>query len=415
MKILIINSSDIQGGAARAAYRLHRALLAEGIDSNMLVQRKNSDDYTVIAPETKIQKGWCRIRPTLDRLPVRFYRNRNKTLFSPSWLPFSPILRHINEIQPDLVHLHWIAGGMIRIEDIAKIKFPIVWSLHDDWAFTGGCHIKWDCEKYKEDCRACRVLGSKINSDLSQRIYRRKQKVFSKLEKLTVIGLSRWITNCAKKSSLFREISVINLPNLIDSDIFSPIPKEVAKSLLNLSKKKKIVLCGAMQVCVDVNKGFKELSKALQKLNTEDIELTIFGSTEPCTPPPFQQTVRYLGHLHDDISLRVLYSAADVIVVPSLQENLSNAIMESLACGTPVVAFDVGGNSDLIEHQKTGYLARPFDADDLARGIDWILHAENYQELCKNSRNKVLREFDSQFVAKRYIQLYQDVLAGDMQ
>jgi glycosyltransferase involved in cell wall biosynthesis len=151
----------------------------------------------------------------------------------------------------------------------------------------------------------------------------------------------------------------------------------------------------------------------LQKLHTENIELVVFGSTEPRTPSSFKQPVRYLGHLHDDISLRVLYSAADVMVVPSLQENLSNAIMESLACGTPVVAFNVGGNSDLIEHRETGYLAAPFDADELATGIDWVLTAENYSELSGNARDKVLRNFDSKIVAGKYIELYQNILAAE--
>jgi len=120
----------------------------------------------------------------------------------------------------------------------------------------------------------------------------------------------------------------------------------------------------------------------------------------------FKQKAHYLGHLHDDISLRVLYCAVDVMVVPSLQENLSNAIMESSACGTPVVGFDIGGNSDLIEHQDTGYLAKPFDVSDLAAGIDWVLDAGNYKDLCKNARDKVLREFDSEVVAEKYIALY---------
>ena len=125
----------------------------------------------------------------------------------------------------------------------------------------------------------------------------------------------------------------------------------------------------------------------------------------------FKQPVHYLGQLHDDVSLRVLYSAADVMVVPSLEENLSNAIMESLACGTPVVAFDIGGNSDMIEHQKNGYLAQPLDTDDLAKGIEWLLNTPNYQQLCDNARDKVLTHFDSQIVAKRYIALYKEILA----
>lgn len=182
MKICILNTDDITGGAARAAYRLHRALLTEGVVSKMLVQKKSSDDYTVITPETKIQKTLGRIRPTLDTLPVRFYRNRNKTLFSPSWLPFSPILRHINEIKPDLVHLHWIAGGMIRIEDIAKIKVPVVWSLHDMWPLTGGCHYDEGCKKFETHCNSCPVLNSGKVGDLSSKVFYRKKKAFQKLK-----------------------------------------------------------------------------------------------------------------------------------------------------------------------------------------------------------------------------------------
>ena len=154
MKILIVNTSDTGGGAARAAYRLHQALLAREIDSQMLVQHKGSDDFTVLSPTSKIKKGINLLRFTLDVFPVSFYKNRTKTLFSPAWLPFSGIVDKINEINPDIVHLHWICGGMIKIEDLAKIKAPIVWSLHDNWAFTGGCHIMWECEKYKENCGA---------------------------------------------------------------------------------------------------------------------------------------------------------------------------------------------------------------------------------------------------------------------
>ncbi len=410
MKILHLNTSDIIGGAARATYRLHNALLNEGINSQMLVQKKMSDDYTVIGPETKIGKGWGQIRPTLDMLPVLFYKNRTKTLFSPNWLPFSPIVRRINEIKPDIVHLHWIAGGMMRIEDIAKITAPVVWSLHDMWALTGGCHYDEGCGKFKTKCNCCPVLGSDKVSDLSSKVFHRKKKVFQRIKNLTIIGLSRWLADCAQKSALFKNRSVVNLPNPIDTDIFASVPKKYAKNILNFRQDKKIILFGAMSGSSDPRKGFKYLSSALQKLNTEDIELAVFGSTEPCTPPTFKQHVRYLGHLHDDISLRVLYSAADVMIVPSLQEAFGQTASEAMACGTPVVAFGATGLLDIVEHKKTGYLATPFDANDLAQGIDWILHAENYQELCKNARNKVLQDFDSKIVAKKYIELYKRIL-----
>jgi glycosyltransferase involved in cell wall biosynthesis len=148
----------------------------------------------------------------------------------------------------------------------------------------------------------------------------------------------------------------------------------------------------------------------MKKLKDINIEFVVFGSSEPQNAPGFGFKIHYLGSLADDVSLVTLYSAVDVIIVPSLQENLSNAIMESLACGTSVIGFDIGGNSDMIEHKKTGYLAKPFDSKDLAYGIGWIINNENYAKLCLNAREKVVREYDSKVVAKKYIELYKGIL-----
>ncbi len=410
MKILIVNTQDISGGAARAAYRLHRALLKEGVDSNMLVQKKSSDDFTVLSKSGKVQRALSSLRPTLDILPTYFYKNRDRTLFSPAWLPFSFVVDEINKLNPDIVHLHWICGGLMKIEDIAKIKAPIVWSLHDNWAFTGGCHIMWECEKYKNRCGVCPRLGSSKERDLSRRVFERKEKSFSKIKSLTVVGLSRWLYEVSKSSRLLKGKEHVYLPNLIDTTLYKPFDKEKARELWNLTKDKKLILFGAMSAMSDINKGFKELYEALQLLSTKNIELVIFGSSKPKNPPKFPFHTHYLGHIHDDISLVTLYGSVDVMVVPSLQENLSNAIMEALSCSTPVVSFDVGGNSDMIEHKKNGYLSKPYEPYDLANGIEWVLEAPNYKELCKNAREKVLREFDSKVVAKRYIELYQEVL-----
>lgn len=409
MKILIVNTSDIQGGAARAAYRLHMALLADGVDSQMLVQSKSSDDFTVLGPQTKFQKAMGKMRPTLDSIPVRRYPDRTKTLFSASCLPFAGMADKINALNPDVVHLHWIAGGMMRIEDLVKINAPIVWSLHDMWAFTGGCHYDEECAGYQKRCGSCPVLGSDKDKDLSRKVWLRKQGSFAGLSNMTIIGLSKWLADCAASSSLFKNNPVENLPNPIDTQIFAPFEQTEARKLFNLPQDKKLILFGAMGATSDPRKGFKELALALDHLPA-DYELVVFGSSEPQTPQGFKQKVHYLGQLHDDVSLRVLYNTADVMVVPSLQENLSNAIMESLSCGTPVLGFDIGGNIDLIEHKKNGYLARPFDVQDMARGIDWILNTSNYYELCRNAREKVLREFDSKVVVQKYIQLYKKVL-----
>ena len=410
MKILIVNTSDTGGGAARAAYRLHQALLAQKIDSQMLVQHKGSDDFTVLSPTSKIKKGINLLRFTLDVFPVSFYKNRTKTLFSPAWLPFSGIVDKINEINPDIVHLHWICGGMIKIEELSKIKAPIVWSLHDNWAFTGGCHIMWECEKYKENCGACPRLGSSKENDLSRKIFRRKQKVFNLKKDITIVGLSQWLNECSKNSTLLKDKKHINLPNPIDTTIFKPFDKEKSRELWSLPKDKKLVLFGAMSATSDINKGYKELSKAMQKLNDKSIEFVVFGSSEPKESQDFGFKTHYLGSLADDVSLVTLYSAVDVMIVPSLQENLSNAIMESIACATPVVGFDIGGNGDMIEHLNNGYLVKPFDTNDLAYGIEWILNNDSYDELCHNARKKVLKEFDSIVVSKKYIALYKEIL-----
>jgi glycosyltransferase involved in cell wall biosynthesis len=410
MKILIVNTSDIQGGAARAAYRLHKALLNQNIDSQMLVQDKVSDDWTVLGYVTKIAKGFAKIKPTLDAIPTKLYSHKTKTLFSPSYLPSSKIIKKINEINPDIVHLHWICGGMLKIEDLAKIKQPIVWSLHDMWAFTGGCHYDEECGRYKENCGYCKVLNSDKKNDLSSRIFKRKKKSFKRND-LIIIGLSQWLANTAKDSHLFKNKKIVNLPNPIDTDLFKPFDKKQARQLWNLPENKKLILFGAMGATSDPRKGYQELIKALLNLQHKNIELIIFGSSEPKEKPNLKFKSHYTGHLHDDISLVTLYSACDIMVVPSIQENLSNAIMESLSCGTPVVGFNVGGNSDMIEHQKNGYLAKPFDSNDLAKGIEWVLEDEQrHQKLCLVAREKVIEKFDSKKVAKQYIELYQSLL-----
>jgi glycosyltransferase involved in cell wall biosynthesis len=410
MKILIVSTSDIQGGAARAAYRLHKSLLAQNLDTQMLVLSKSGDDYTVLVEEKKSEKYFNKLRPVIESLPVRFYNERSKTLFSPSWFGFSGVVDKINEINPDIVHLHWICAGMIRIEDISRIKAPIVWSLHDMWAFTGGCHYDEGCNFFTKDCGNCKVLGSKKENDLSRSVYNRKQKTFSKIDNMTIVGLSKWLSHCAEKSTIFKDKKHINLPNPINTNVFKVFNKKKARELWNLPKNKKLVLFGAMGATSDPRKGFKELSNAMIKLEKgDDIEFVVFGSNMPKNSPDFGFKTYYLGSLADEVSLVTLYSAVDVMIVPSLQENLSNAIVESLSCGTPVVGFDIGGNSDMIDHKKNGYLVKPFDVSDLKDGIEWVLNTSTYDELCANARKKVMKDFDSVIVSKKYIELYKDI------
>ncbi len=414
MRVVIVSTYDLEGGAAKGPYRLHRAFLSEGIDSIMLVMMRRNDDgdWTIISDSQKrVKKAFNLLRATLDRLPLRFYRNGSNVQFSISWVGFNNIVRKINNLNPDIVNLHWIADAFLRIEDIQKIKSPVIITLQDAWYFTGGCHYFWDCEKYTLSCGACPILSSVMEYDLSRICWLRKKRVFQKKKDIFVVGSSKWITDCSKRSSLLKDKKHFTIPSGVDSAIFKPVDKNFARKIWNLPQSKKIILFGAINPLSDKRKGFRQLTEALQKLKKrDDIELVIFGSVRPKDCPDFSFPTRYVGYINDEISIATLYSAADLTLAPSLQENLSNVVIESLSCGTPVVAFDIGGNKDIIEHKFNGYLAKPYDTDDFANGIRWVLDNPNYNQLQLNAREKILKEFDIKVVVKKYIELFNEVL-----
>lgn len=410
MKVVIVNTHDIEGGAARAAYRLHDALKKSGVNSTMLVQTKRSDDFTVLGPKSFRQKFFSKLRPHLDRVFLRKYKKRLGILFSPGFIGNSKLIEQINAMQPDIVHLQWVNEGFIDITDIKNIEAPIVWTMHDDWLITGGCHIKWQCDRYKRGCGACPNLSSSDKNDLSSKVLNRKLKAIRNIDNLTVVAVSKWLANCAKESLLLHDTTVVNLPNLLNTELYAPVDKIQARLLLNLPIDKKLIIFGAMSAVSDVNKGFKQLSEALLEIVSENVELLVFGSMKPEQPDSFKQRVHYSGRLHDDLSLRVLYSAADVMVVPSIQEAFGQTAAESMACGTPVVAFATSGLLDIVDHKENGYLAEPYSTEDLAAGINWVLDYNKNNILGENARLKVLSSFDSVSQVKNYVNLYQSIM-----
>lgn len=413
MKILHLNTSDISGGAARAAYRIHKGLQGIDIDSKMLVQTKLSDDKTVIGPGNKVKKGLALLRPSLDSAFKNLFSGGSKTIFSSAWLPFSGIPSQIKSISPDIVHLHWICGGMLRIEDLKRINKPIIWTLHDMWAFTGGCHYSDGCVQFQQSCGNCPQLNRSAKNDLSRSVLKRKEKAWSKLD-ITIVTPSDWLAECAKESSLFGRHRVEVIHNGLDLNLFKPINKTTACEIWDLPINKKLILFGAMSATSDYKKGFDLLYDGLKQLSaqwSDKAELIVFGASEPESPPDFGLPVHYLGHLYDDVSLSLLYAAVDVMATPSRQDNLPNTVVESLSCGTPVVAFDIGGMPDMIDHQINGYLAKPFDTSDLAVGIGWVLSDENrHKELCIKAREKAMACFDIKKVAMHYADLYESIV-----
>jgi glycosyltransferase involved in cell wall biosynthesis len=413
MNILHVNTYDLSGGAARAAYRIHKGLQEIGISSKMLVQSKTSDDKTVIDPGNKLKRGLALLRPTLDFAFKKLFAGGSKTIFSPAWLPFSGILSQINSISPDIVHLHWICGGMLRIEELKRINKPIIWTLHDMWAFTGGCHYSDGCEGFRKDCGNCPQLNRGSKNDLSHSVLSRKKKAWNKLD-ITIVTPSNWLAESAKKSSLFSGHRIEVISNGLSVNLFKPINKTTACEIWNLPNNKKLILFGGMSAASDHRKGFDLLYEGLRQLSakwSDRAELMVFGSSEPENLPDFGLPVHYLGQLHDDVSLALLYSVADIMVVPSRQDNLPNTVVESLACGTPAVVFDIGGMPDMIDHKVNGYLAKRFDTSDLAAGIDWVLSDDKrHKDLCIKAREKAVNCFDIETIAKQYAELYVSII-----
>lgn len=413
-KVLMLNTSDTMGGAARAAYRLHKALQATSVESQMLVQSKFGDDNTVIGPVGKVRIGFAKLRPTLDASFVKAFGHGATSIFTPAWLPLSNIARQVNKLEPDIVHLHWIGSGFLRIEELKLIKAPVVWTLHDMWPFTGGCHYDRECGKYIDNCGNCPQLLKNGERDLSRKVFDRKKRAWCKLD-ITIVTPSHWLGRCARDSRLFGENRIEIIHNGLDLDLFSSVDKSVARTIWRLPKDKQFILFGAMNATSDVRKGFDLLVEGIKvgrNLWTDNIELVIFGASEPKGSYDFGLPVHFVGQLYDDVSLAVLFSAVDVLVAPSRQDNLPNVITESLACGIPTVAFETGGMSDLINHKVNGYLAKPFDPKDLARGLHWVLSSTQncYNDLRKKSRELAQEKFDQVDVAKQYMDLYQSIL-----
>jgi glycosyltransferase involved in cell wall biosynthesis len=406
----MLSTVDSSGGAALATYRLHKGLINAEIDSQMLVKKKYTDDFTVIGPKTSRQFVISSIAAVADRQIVKLFTDINNTNFSSAIFGYSDIIQQIEYFNPDIVHLHWIVGGFLTIEKLRKIKKPIIWTIHDMWAFTGGCHYSNDCDRYQSKCGCCPLLNSNSRYDLSNINHFRKMKAWKGLD-VTIVSPSRWLAECARKSSIFMNKDIEVIPNGFDLEVFKPISKKTAREILLLPMDSRILLIGADNILNNKRKGIHYLKQALYELARmnfkDEIELVIFGNSEPETKLDVAYKTRYIGKLHDPYSLALVYSAADILINLSTQDNLPNTAIEAMACGTPVASFDIGGMSDIILHKDTGYLAEPFNFYEMAKGIFWIINEpEILERLSINSRNYVERIFKLDLIANKYKALY---------
>lgn len=414
MKVSSISYSDNSGGAAKAAYRLHQALLQKKgeLEPIMHVVEKTTGDWTVIQPFGSGFKMVNRIKVKVADYVGRLQKTSNKILHS--FALFSSRFRaYINEQNADLVHLHWVNSEMLSVSDIAKIRKPLVWTLHDMWAICGAEHVAYDrrwSEGYSSKNRPLTDCGV----DLNKFCWLRKKKKWSK--PIQIVTPSRWLAQCINESALMKGWPVTVIPNPIDTQKWTSIDKQTAREILGLPITKKIIGFGTSFAGNQPHKGFDLLLEALKVFlmnnSAEEYEFVVFGDHEPRSGNDFGFQLHYCGYVNDDISLRVIYSALDVLVIPSRIDNFPNAGVEAHSCGLPVIAFDVCGLKDIVSHMETGYLARPFDVNDLAYGIEWFFSVPYVsKKLSVAARLKATTLWDSKIVAAMYIEIYKKVIA----
>ena len=413
MKILFVNTSDTQGGAARAAMRIMQAVEAEGSNVQMLVKHKTSSLANVLPldaflPHNSLYKAadWLatKLKNKLQHARWRPYRHSQDGNYK-SDLRGTYLGGAMRSIDYDVLHLHWINLRFVRLEDLPTDK-PIVWTLHDSWPFCGVCHYFLDCQAYTQSCGCCPQLGSNHPHDLSHQVWKQKKAILSKLD-LHIVCPSRWLAECARESSILKNADIRVIPNCIDTSVFCPQAKTKADTI------RPVMLFGAVNATKDRIKGFSELIEALNILDDDGYEadLVVFGAEEQELKLSFTHIrVRFEGYVQDTTHLVRLYQSTDVMVVPSLTENLSCAIMEALSCGTPVCCFDIGGNRDMVKHQQNGYLAREKDISDLAFGIcSCITHSEAWGA---SARQWVMEHYSLEIVGKQYCQLYNQIASS---
>jgi glycosyltransferase involved in cell wall biosynthesis len=420
MKVALINTSDAGGGAAEACMRLLKALQLQRVDVTMVVQdKRRTEDRVYSVEKTAVDKARANFNFFYERLPFIAFQERDESVrFAFSTANAGTDISKERVIKDaDILHLHWTNSGFLSIKDIKKLfalNKPIVWTLHDMWAFTGGCHYAGACNHFINQCGNCYFLRKPDDNDISYHGWLRKKDMYTAAKNISFVTCSNWLGEVAKQSSLLKNASIQAIPNPIDTDIFSPKDKVTVRAKWNIDPSAKIILFGAANIN-DRRKGITYLVEALHHLKNNytqnsPVEMVIFGKNKYFDTSTLPFPVHQLNIISSPSDMAEIYSMANVYVSPSIEDNLPNTIMEAMACGTPAVAFNTGGIPDLIDHQQNGYLAEFKSAIDLAAGLKQLLDSANADEFSAAARDKVLREFNNDKVAGQYIRLYNSIL-----
>ena len=415
MRVLIVNTAERTGGAAIAANRLMHALNRNGVEARMLVRDRKTD-----APEVvNIPRSWTLKPKFLWERGVIWLNNglSKKGIFQVDIANTGTDITTMPDFQwADVIHLHWVNQGFLSLKNLERILSsgkPVVVTLHDQWYFTGICHYSGECNKYQSQCEMCPMVKGR-GADLAQRVFDRKRAMYEG-SNITFVGCSRWMADLARQSALTQGHTVTNIPNAIDTDVFKPMDMAAARAKHNLPLDKRLLLFGAQRI-TDPRKGFDFLVEACEHISMHhptlpsQLEVVVLGGDAQSVKEAFPLPVHTVNYLSDETEIAQLYSAVDLFVTPSLQDNLPNTIVEAMACGTPCVGFNVGGIPEMIIHKQDGYVADYCDSIDFAQGIAWCLNKDRQKALCEAARTKALATYSESSVAQQYLDIYQGQL-----
>lgn len=418
MRVLIVNTSENTGGAAVAANRLKEALNNNGIKAKMLVRDKESDDITV----AQLNKSWHQKWDFLwERFVIymRLHFKRDNLFLIDIANAGTDITKTREFKEADVIHLSWINQGMLSLKGIRKIlesHKPVVWTMHDLWPASSICHYTRNCRNYEKQCGNCPLLPDNGSSnDLSARIWRKKRKILER-NSILFVTCSRWLADKAKKSGLLSGQKVISIPNPIDSRAFTKENREEARLYAGLPEGKKLTLFVSQRV-TDKRKGMDYFITAINKMveahpeMKDNCGIAILGGKAEELADKLPLPSYPLGYVSEEKKIASIYNSVDLFVLPSLEDNLPNTIMEAMACGVPCVGFNTGGIPEMIDHLKNGYVAEYKSSDDLARGIHWVLSEADHQSLSNEAMKKVNQCYSQYAVAMKYIEAYNQAMA----
>lgn len=408
MRVLHVSYYLEQGGAARACQRLMTELSQAGIQ-NIVVY--GSDEPPSVVFESHKRGGSLidNISYKLDRCLLRAYPKRKNGPFSINLFQSSLRAEWINRLCVDVVHIHWIGRGFLSFDELNRIEPPIVWTVHDDWPITAGCHVAGECIDFLNQCGSCRFLGTHSKAQLSSMLFKRKSNLYDLNHNITFVALSSWMEGRLRKSPMTREKPVVSIPNPFDVDGFTK-HLEASDSIDFMTPEFKYILFGAVNATTDENKGFHVLIEALLEVKV-NFKLIVFGASRPELNSSLDERCLFLGTINDDSYLAALYKSVDVVAVPSRQESFGQVALEALLSSTPVVCFDGTGMDDLIDHRITGYRAIPGSASDFAVGLNYFLSKNTSSHTFKV--NKKIERFRSSEIIDSYIALYNGLISED--